>query len=82
MASASKPRLQQLSEQLQAPPAETARFEDIPKIRQIASDSAGQYVNGEKTLPETCVDFYIEESRGKSWSLQVECSQMFHPLHR
>lgn len=74
MTSAPKPRVQQLSEQLQSPPSETARFEEIPKIRQIASDSAGQYVHGEKTLPETCVDFHIEESRRKSWSLQVECS--------
>ena len=38
MPSMPKERLQQLSQQLQVP------IEDIPKIRQIAPDSIGQYV--------------------------------------
>lgn len=50
MASAPKQRLQQLSEQLQVPPADTAKFEDIPKIRRIAPDSTGQRVKGKVVI--------------------------------
>lgn len=41
MTSASKPRFQGLSEQLVVKPADPGTFEDIPKIRRIAGDSAG-----------------------------------------
>ena len=40
----SKNRLQALSEQLTVKPADPGTFEDIPKIRRIAGDSAGPYV--------------------------------------
>ena len=42
MTLAPKQRLLQLSEQLQVPPADPGTFENIPKVRQIAPDSAGQ----------------------------------------
>lgn len=41
MTSVSKKRLQALSEQLVVKPADPGTFEDIPKIRRIAGDSAG-----------------------------------------
>lgn len=44
MTSAAKQRLQQLSEQLSVPPADPGTFENIPKIRRIAGDSASQRV--------------------------------------
>ncbi|KAK4691084.1 hypothetical protein P7C71_g5844, partial [Lecanoromycetidae sp. Uapishka_2] len=44
MSSASKQRLAALSEQLSIKPADPSTFENIPKIRQIAGDSAGQRV--------------------------------------
>lgn len=43
MTSASKTRLQGLSEQLVVKPADPGTFEDIPRIRRIAGDSAGPY---------------------------------------
>ena len=43
MTSVSKQRLQALSEQLVVKPADPGTFEDIPKIRRIAGDSAGPY---------------------------------------
>jgi len=42
MTSVPKKRLQQLREQLVAPPADPGTFENIPKIRQVAGDSAGR----------------------------------------
>ncbi|KAL9040321.1 MAG: hypothetical protein Q9180_001978 [Flavoplaca navasiana] len=44
MSSAPKRRLQALSEQLSVPPADPGTFENIPKIRHIASDSTEQRV--------------------------------------
>lgn len=44
MTSVSKQRLQALSEQLVVKPADPGTFEDIPKIRRIAGDSAGPRV--------------------------------------
>ncbi|KAL8732514.1 MAG: hypothetical protein Q9166_002728 [cf. Caloplaca sp. 2 TL-2023] len=44
MTSAPKRRLQALSEQLSVPPADPGTFENIPKIRHVAGDSAGQRV--------------------------------------
>ncbi|KAL8854377.1 MAG: hypothetical protein Q9221_000864 [Calogaya cf. arnoldii] len=44
MSSAPRRRLQALSEQLSLPPAEPGTFENIPRIRRIAPDSAGQRV--------------------------------------
>jgi hypothetical protein len=43
MSSAPKQRLAALSEQLSVKPADPGTFENIPKIRRIAGDSAGQY---------------------------------------
>jgi len=42
MTSVPKQRLQQLSEQLSVPIKDPGTFENIPKIRRIAGDSAGQ----------------------------------------
>ncbi|KAF6222524.1 hypothetical protein HO173_013384 [Letharia columbiana] len=44
MTSVSKTRLQALSEQLVVKPADPGTFEDIPRIRRIAGDSAGARV--------------------------------------
>ncbi|KAL8876374.1 MAG: hypothetical protein Q9192_008875 [Flavoplaca navasiana] len=44
MSSAPKRRLQALSEQLSVPPADPGTFENIPKLRHIASDSTEQRV--------------------------------------
>ncbi|KAL8984625.1 MAG: hypothetical protein Q9205_001466 [Flavoplaca limonia] len=44
MSSAHKRRLQALSEQLSVPPADPGTFENIPKVRHIASDSTDQRV--------------------------------------
>ncbi|KAL8802968.1 MAG: hypothetical protein Q9182_003456 [Xanthomendoza sp. 2 TL-2023] len=44
MTSVPRRRLQALSEQLSLPPPDPGTFENIPKIRQIAPDSAGQRV--------------------------------------
>ncbi|KAL8808936.1 MAG: hypothetical protein Q9200_003883 [Gallowayella weberi] len=44
MTSVPRRRLQALSEQLSLPPPDLGTFENIPKIRQIAPDSAGQRV--------------------------------------
>lgn len=41
MSSASKARVQQLSEQLAVPRQDPGKFEDIPKIPRIAGDSTG-----------------------------------------
>lgn len=41
MTSVPKQRLQQLSAQLSAPIEDPGTFENIPKIRRIAGDSAG-----------------------------------------
>lgn len=49
MTSAFKTRLQGLSEHLVVKPADPGTFEDIPKIRRIAGDSAGAY--GPLSLP-------------------------------
>lgn len=55
MTSAPKQRLKQLSEQLATPPADPGTFEDIPKIRRVAGDSAGPYV------PRFCLTFQAPE---------------------
>lgn len=41
MSAAAKQRLQGLSQQLVEGIPDAGKFEDIPKIRQVASDSAG-----------------------------------------
>ena len=45
MTSSSKNRLQALSEQLVVKLADPGTFENIPKIRRIAGDSAGPYAS-------------------------------------
>ena len=52
MTSVSKKRLAALSEQLVVKPTDPGTFEDIPKIRRIAGDSAAPYVS----LPPTPID--------------------------
>jgi hypothetical protein len=44
MTSAARQRLQALSQQLVEGVPDAGTFEDIPKIRQVAGDSAGPYV--------------------------------------
>ena len=51
MTSSSKTRLRALSEQLVVKPADPGTFENIPKIRRIAGDSAGPY--GPTPLPSS-----------------------------
>jgi hypothetical protein len=43
MTSSAKRRLEALSAQLVAPAADPGTFENMPKIREIAPNSAGQY---------------------------------------
>ncbi|KAI9703848.1 MAG: hypothetical protein M1836_007620 [Candelina mexicana] len=50
MTSASKQRLQQLSDHLQAPTEDTATIEKNPKLRQLAPDSVGQRVTGKVVI--------------------------------
>ncbi|KAI9732381.1 MAG: hypothetical protein M1834_001589 [Cirrosporium novae-zelandiae] len=50
MTSGAKQRLQLLSEQLQRPFEDPGTFEDIPKLRHIAGDSAGQRVKGKVVI--------------------------------
>ena len=69
MNSAPKQRLQALSEQLVVKPADPGTFENIPKIRRIAPDSAGPY--GSLFARHPIIDRYadkfsIGESRTKS----------------
>lgn len=45
MSGAAKARVQALSEQLSKAREDPGKFEDIPRIPQIAGDSAGPYVN-------------------------------------
>lgn len=44
MSSASRARVQQLSEQLVVPRQDPGMFEDIPRIPTLAGDSVGLYV--------------------------------------
>ena len=44
MTAAPKRRLLALSEQLSLPPSDPGTFENIPKIRHVATESTGQYV--------------------------------------
>ncbi|KAL8641411.1 MAG: hypothetical protein Q9228_001777 [Teloschistes exilis] len=50
MTSVPKRRLQALSEQLSVPASDPGTFEGIPKIRQLAPDSAGPRVNGKVVI--------------------------------
>ncbi|MCJ1363667.1 hypothetical protein MMC16_002775 [Acarospora aff. strigata] len=50
MTSVPKQRLQQLSEHLSAPIEDPGTFENIPKIRRIAGDSAGPRVKGKVVI--------------------------------
>ena len=57
MTSVPKRRLQALSEQLVVPPADPGTFENIPRIRRIAPDSAGPYV----CLPPSTSYLFLRE---------------------
>ncbi|KAL8872423.1 MAG: hypothetical protein Q9174_001943 [Haloplaca sp. 1 TL-2023] len=50
MTAVPKRRLQALSEQLSSPPPNPGTFENIPKIRQIATGSAGQRIKGKVAI--------------------------------
>ncbi|KAL8967376.1 MAG: hypothetical protein Q9183_002952 [Haloplaca sp. 2 TL-2023] len=50
MTAAPKRRLQALSEQLSLPPSDPGTFENIPKIRHVATESAGQRVKGKVVI--------------------------------
>lgn len=50
MTSAPKRRLQALSEQLVAPPADPGKFENIPKLKKVAGDSTGPRVKGKVVI--------------------------------
>ncbi|KAI9755732.1 MAG: hypothetical protein M4579_004162 [Chaenotheca gracillima] len=50
MTSVPKRRLQLLSEHLQVPVADPGTFEDIPKLKRIAPDSAGQRIKGKVAI--------------------------------
>ncbi|KAI9843524.1 MAG: hypothetical protein M1837_006278 [Sclerophora amabilis] len=50
MTSGPKRRLQQLSEHLQTPVEDPGTFEDIPKLKRLAPDSAGQRLKGKVAI--------------------------------
>ncbi|KAI9859467.1 MAG: hypothetical protein M1830_006294, partial [Pleopsidium flavum] len=50
MTSVPRQRLRQLSEQLSVPVEDPGTFENIPKIRRVAGDSAGQRVKGKVVI--------------------------------
>ncbi|KAL9119972.1 MAG: hypothetical protein Q9187_003474 [Circinaria calcarea] len=50
MTSVAKQRLQHLSEQLVVPPVDPGSFENVPKIKQVGPDSAGQRVKGKVVI--------------------------------
>ncbi|KAL8817393.1 MAG: hypothetical protein Q9223_003760 [Gallowayella weberi] len=72
MTSVPRRRLQALSEQLSLPPPDLGTFENIPKIRQIAPDSAGH----DLSLAQMADGKITEESRIKSSSSPVRINHL------